>query len=310
MNKFLFIEYPLKNPWTNVYGFARSILALGTILTLMFNNSETLFPTSISEAESMQYETLYVLRINFFYIFRNFQEIGRVVAIILLFTVIVGYWPKITGILHFWISLSFSSYCSIIEGGDQITSVLCFLLLPICVTEPRKSHWHKPVIIETAGSDFRKLFALSSFLFIRIQASLIYMHAATAKFNVREWIDGTATWYWFQDPTFGMNRYIMQIMEPVMHFPVFMAILTWGSLAVELSLFLCLFLEPEKRRYFLLIGVGFHFVILIVHGLVTFFFAMAGLLVLYLRPVNKEFDWPRKLDSVRPFLKLIPNKRF
>ncbi|WP_344848125.1 sporulation-delaying protein SdpB family protein [Pedobacter jeongneungensis] len=291
MNNFLFISYPLKNPWTNVYGVARSLLALGTLLTLLLNNSSILFPEKLSGMQLMQYSGLNLLRINYFFILRDYQVFARILAMLILLFVISGYRPRFSGILHFWISSSFATYCICIEGGDQITAILTLLLLPICFTDHRQWHWDVAQKTEGKSNDYLRIVALSTFLFIRVQVCLVYLHAATAKFNVREWIDGTATWYWFKDPTFGLNYWVSRVAEPLVQIPFFVAMITWGSLAIELMLFLSLFLEKEKRKYFLWTGIGFHFMILVFHGLFAFFFAMAGALILYLRPVDMEFSF-------------------
>lgn len=304
MNNFLFVSYPLKNPWTNVYGTARSILALGTLLTLLFNSGTILFPKQLSGMELMQYSGVNLLRINYFFIFRDHEVFARLLAILLLLVVLVGYRPRISGFFHFWISSSFATYCICIEGGDQITAILTMLLLPICLTDPRKWHWGSAQTTVGKSNDYLRLVALSTFLFIRIQVCLVYLHAATAKFSVREWIDGTATWYWFKDPTFGLNYWISRLAEPMVKIPFVVAMFTWGSLAVELMLFLSLFLEKEKRRYFLWTGIGFHFLILVFHGLFAFFFAMTGALILYLRPVDFEFHF-----SLLPYIRTFMNNK-
>jgi hypothetical protein len=52
-------------------------------------------------------------------------------------------------------------------------------------------------------------------------------------------------------------------------------------------------MERRWWRWLLLAGLAFHSAIWFVHGLGSFFFSMAGGLILYLRPVEESFDWLR-----------------
>ena len=59
-------------------------------------------------------------------------------------------------------------------------------------------------------------------------------------------------------------------------------LLTWGVLALELGLALCIFFPARIRKKLLWPALIFHFLIVINFGLVTFFFSIAALLILYL----------------------------
>jgi antimicrobial peptide system SdpB family protein len=291
LKTFLTFEYPVKNPWTNVYGLARSVLACGTMLTLLFNTAKILFPVvSQSQVPNLTESLLY--RLNFFFLFRDHGEIGRFLAVFLLLMVVIGYRPRLTAIFHAWISLSFMRYSIFIEGGDQLTGILSTLMLPIALTDSRIWHWQKEIkVSKLFNNDYLKLFLLSLYIFIRLQVSIVYLHAATAKFGVTEWINGTAVYYWFNDPAFGLNYWIGRIIHPLLNIPFFVFTLSWGTMALELMLFMGLFVEPKKRKYLLYAGLFFHVCIFIVHGLFTFFFAMAGALILYLRPISDQYDF-------------------
>jgi hypothetical protein len=54
---------------------------------------------------------------------------------------------------------------------------------------------------------------------------------------------------------------------------------------------MALFMDKKYRRYLLVLGLCFHLAIAVVHGLVSFFFAMAGALVLYLRAPEHPFSF-------------------
>ena len=64
----------------------------------------------------------------------------------------------------------------------------------------------------------------------------------------------------------------------------------------ELCLFGCLFSSNQKfRKTFLILGLLFHGLILITHGLVTFYFSMAAALILYLDDTNLIYYFLKNL---------------
>jgi len=289
---FLFIN-TVENPWNNVYGLARSVLALGTLLTLLFNKSDVIFFDPNEAGQIVLINAAKVYTWNFFTIWNNLV-VARVFAIILLAIVISGWRPRLTGILHTWISLSFIHLGTFVDGGDQITAVLSLLLLPICLSDNRIWHWTKGTNgLKGKSHIYLQLFCLSLFLIIRVQMAVVYLNAATAKLSVHEWLDGTASWYWFKDPVFGYNDSVARVMDPLMKNPIILSFFTWLPIFFEFSMFLGLVLDKKYRKYLLVMGLLFHFSIIIIHGLVSFFFAMAGGLILYLRPFNQEFDFVR-----------------
>src|SRR5258708_23106347 len=67
------------------------------------------------------------------------------------------------------------------------------------------------------------------------------------------------------------------------------AIFTWCSLILELMMFAVLVMTKQKWRILLIAGILFHCAIAVTMGLISFGLAMTAALVLYLRPVEKEF---------------------
>jgi len=72
----------------------------------------------------------------------NILVLMKWLAILVLLFVIIGYFQKIACLLHWWVSFSFLYSATIIDGGDQIASILTFLLIPICFLDNRKNHWN------------------------------------------------------------------------------------------------------------------------------------------------------------------------
>jgi antimicrobial peptide system SdpB family protein len=277
---------------SNVYGLARTVLALGTLLTLLFNNINILIcPSGKTIVESSAMSDVASLSIFAFFSVSNLF-IAQWVCIIILLFVISGWMPRYTGILHWWVSFSFANSCIILDGGDQITSILTLFLIPISLTDNREWHWQKiSISYYKAGvsSEIKQLVSQSCYWTIRLQVAVIYFHAAIGKLGVTEWIDGTAVYYWFTHPTFGLAETILQKVIPLLATPLIVMTLTWGTIALEILLSSALVMDKKWWKFLIVPAIVFHLLIWLVHGLFSFFFAMTGAIILYLRPFEAEF---------------------
>lgn len=65
-------------------------------------------------------------------------------------------------------------------------------------------------------------------------------------------------------------------------------VITWSVLALEFVLAAAVFATARLRLVLLPFAVGFHFGIIVFHGLSSFFLSMAGALLLYLWPVGEH----------------------
>lgn len=271
--------------WTNVYGIARSLLAIGTLITLLFTDIHVLLqPVNIPNEVP---KFLNFPKISLFYLLDFNFQLAKWIAVSILLIVASGWRPRITGILHWWVSYSFIASAILVDGGDHITSVLTLLLIPICLVDSRKWHWtlHTPAPkTENAKWVVANLIAITSFFIIRLQVAFIYFHAGVGKLEVEEWVNGTATYYWFTEPMFGLSSWLAPIITPLLVSPWGVCFITWGVIVFEILLFLGLTLHSKWRSTLLILGIAFHFGIVLIHGLVSFFFAMSAALLLYLRP--------------------------
>jgi len=266
-----------KNYHTISYGIARSILALGTLLTLAFNKSETLFIQQVFESKTAHFS-----HISLFHLF-GYENIffAKVIGMLILVVVILGILPAITGILHWWVSFSFCQSSIFMDGGDQITAVLTLLLIPITLFDPRISHWK--VNTKKINSYFNFI-TLCFFVLIQIQIAILYLNAGVSKLSVEEWADGTALYYWLNNNIFGAPEYLKTFSNYITHNPFTISMLTWGTILFEIVMFGIFFSTRKVKKIFFIFGIIFHLLILIFLGLASFFFAMAGALVLYLVP--------------------------
>jgi hypothetical protein len=190
-------------------------------------------------------------------------EAARWLAIVILAAVISGWRPRITGILHWWVTASFAVSCVIVEGGDQAAAILT---------------------IAGPGRAIAASVAVSALNVVRLQMAVIYFFACTAKLGVAEWSNGTAAYYWFLHPIFGVEGWRRALLMPALTGPVGVTLLTWGSVALEALLFMGLLMERRWRPWLFAAGVLFHCGIAVIHGLPTFGMVMIAGLILYLLP--------------------------
>jgi antimicrobial peptide system SdpB family protein len=310
------IRASARRPYTNVYGLGRTLLALGTLGTLTFSNTFDLFRPAVGIAS---FPNCFAMgRGGLFCVAgREHLEIAHWIAIAVLLVAASGWRPRFFGVLHWYVAWSLFTSGLMVDGGDQITAVLTLLLIPVTLTDARRWHWEAPrepagapgTGLLPTGAAAAQLIALSTLFMIRLQMAGVYFHAAVAKMGVPEWRDGTAVYYWFTDPWFGLSEPVKSWVLPLLANGVVVAAATWGAMALELFLFTGLVAERRHRRVLLCLGIAFHAMIALVHGLPSFSLAMWAGLVLYLHPVDEEFAalrvWSgRWLDAARAHLRL------
>lgn len=268
------------NPWTNVYGLARSIIASATLLTLIFNSTEVLM---------MNTDNCNILTIPTVFCFTNSiisPEVIRFIFIIIMLLVVVGWRPRITGILHYFIVYSIHGNAIVIDGGEHIASLIVFWLIPITLCDPRKSHWslldnHSKINV------YQKFISWLFFKIIKVQVAIIYANAAIARLKNPEWIDGTALYYFLTDILLGHSPYLSWLIVPIIESEL-VVLMTWGTTIVELVLFAGLFASNKIKKYILALGLLLHLGIAVTIGIVTFSIVMIGTLLLYLLTMDEH----------------------
>ena len=278
-----------ERPWTNVVGVARTLLALGTALTLAFNDTGSLFRPGVDITEVPRCSS--IRRIGAFCVAPlEHLDLVRWLAVVILLVVATGFRPRLTALPHWWIAFSFQANAVVVDGGDQVTSILTLLLLPVALTDQRKWHWGVEPRSTSPGDarPLARLLALLLLITVRVQVAAIYFHAVAGKLSVPEWGDGTVLYYWFTDPIFGAPPWMKPLVDPLLRHPA-IAPLTWAVLLLELSLAMALVMDEKRRRALLGVGIAFHAAIALVLGLGSFAFAMSAALVLHLRPTGSPF---------------------
>jgi antimicrobial peptide system SdpB family protein len=108
-------------------------------LTLIFNETGILFRPGSGMPNYPVCQGVGILGI--FCNFNPYLEVARWISVIILLVVASGWRPRYTALFHWWISFSLQTSAITVDGGDQVTAVLTFLLLPIALTDKRKWHW-------------------------------------------------------------------------------------------------------------------------------------------------------------------------
>jgi antimicrobial peptide system SdpB family protein len=282
--------------FTPLYGLARSFMAFGLLSTLLFTHPKELFVLDGAMLFSNK-------NWNFFYIlgYDNLY-LAYFGAIIVLFLVISGFFTKFTSILHFWVVLSFAKGAAIVEGGDQLAAILSLLILPIAILDKRKNHWFNHE--QNQYNVFSEYFAFSCIVICKLQMSVVYFDAAIQKMKVKEWIDGTAVYYWFNDSTFGAVGIWHYLFNFLFTSPITTPLIAWSVILFELVLGCGLFMSEKFKPKLFVLAVLFHLFIIFIHGLFSFFFSMLAGLILYLLPLNfqltnfsTKIQWKKYLQT-------------
>lgn len=285
------------SPWTNVYGLARTIIALTLALTLSTNSVGILFHPAAGVPEYPQCENIDIsifclVPSDYFYL-----NIIKWVSVILLLIVASGWRPRITGIILAWIAYSFHNSAITVDGGEQVAMVISLLLVPLSLTDPRKWHWSSlPNDYYKNGNMFSILIAKVNVIFLRIQASIIYFHAFVGKLK-GEWLNGTAVYYFLNDSMLGALPILSKPLNAILTSNL-VVFVTWGTLVIEALLFIGIVLPKKYWKHLLFLGILLHSGIAIVIGLYSFSLTMIALLILYFRPSESEFQFINKFKKI------------
>jgi antimicrobial peptide system SdpB family protein len=278
------------NPFTSVVGIVRTILATATAITFSFNDAASLFPQMPRSMVPGPYCNG-IRGIGAFCLEASAHEdIARWVCVALLLVVASGWRPRFTGVVHAWITFSLAASSPMLDGGDQVATVLTLLLLPITLTDPRRWHWQSLDVSRT--SPYTRMVSWVVYQMIRVQVAGIYFHAAVGKTAVDDWANGTALYYWLRHPYVGVGGIAASIFLPITSSGTLCALMTWGVLALEFLLAAAVIMSPRAQRPLMLAGIALHLGILWLHGLVSFGLTMVAALLIYLMPLGSPLGMP------------------
>ncbi|WP_078866506.1 sporulation-delaying protein SdpB family protein [Streptomyces sp. NRRL S-1448] len=289
-------------PWTNVYGLARTLIALGTAATLALSSTATLFRPVATLGD---YPTCKGISSAGAFCLVPEDHIGWVQWLCVSFLILTasGWRPQLTALPHAYINFSVFTGIAIGDGGDQLAANLSLLLVLTALGDRRKWHWDVAAEAPATSSTTRvwALIGVTSLAVVRLQMCFVYFQASIAKLPHAEWADGSAMYYWMNDSAFGAPGWLRPLVEPLVSNPMGVAILTWVPLAIEISLAAALLLPQQIRWILLAAGVTFHLSIALIMGLWSFALSMWGGLVLLCMPlggtIRRRYSPNRKLEE-------------
>lgn len=122
---------------------------------------------------------------------------------------------------------------------------------------------------------------------------IIYFHSEIGKFNVAEWNDGTAIYYWLNHSVFGMPDFLKETINMFLEDKYVIVLVTYGVIIFEILLFLSFGMRYARRKYLFIPAIVFHIFIIVFHGIFSFFFSMAAGLIFLLLDVSKNINFSR-----------------
>lgn len=261
------------SPFTPVLGLVRSAIAGACLLTLLFTPTEHLFfrsvtfPTGANCSTTLSWLSLFCLGA------QNGQlELTKWIAIILLLVVAAGILPAVTAIPHWWVTWSLMTSSTAIDGGEHLAADLTLILVPLLLIDRRRWHWEVDRGYVRRGAWVKA-------------TGYVYFQASVAKFAVLEWSDGTALWYWMQNPVLAPPTPVGPVIRWALQWLPITVALTYGTLVLQLALVGAVFARDRARRVLLLLAVAFHLAIASLMGLWSFSLIMiAADILLLIRP--------------------------
>lgn len=149
------------------------------------------------------------------------------------------------------------------------------------------NHWKYKKEIKLLFS--KTIFYSFSFV-ICLQICVVYLHSAIAKLSVKEWLDGTAIWYWFRHEIFGANYFILELVNFFLKNPYVLYCLNYSIIMLEMLIAMMLFVDKSKflSKLIFILAVSFHIGIILIHGIFSFALIMIGCLFFYF---NKKLSF-------------------
>lgn len=270
------------SPQNSLLTEGRSILALSQISILLFTSIDNLFPAVGTDpygpkCSGIQKASLFCLGGG------DNLNLYKMVALAVLSLVVIGYRPRYTCFLHFWVTFSISGSITLPDGGESVARIATLLIIPSCLADNRRFSWSGN---KGEPSVFLTSISWSSVIALRIQLSFIYLHSAISKFGVENWADGSAEYYIVRSEMFGSAGFMQSAMQFVTSVPFFTICLTWGALLIELAIGITLLGPRRSRALALVMDIILHVGIILAMGLWSFALVMVASVMAAAGPVG------------------------
>jgi antimicrobial peptide system SdpB family protein len=275
-------------PWSDLYGLARSLLAVGPLLTLLSTSvADLMFGIgaggSGNRCSGLAGLGLFCLEGS------DHLLVKQWVAIVVLVGVVSGWRPRVTCLPHAYVAISLFHDISAPEGGDQISSIVALMLIPVCLLDRRRWHWspYSPPRVTTMWGQVRVISAFLGIVLIKVQVSWLYIQSGIAKLGQTAWLDGTAMYYWTRNGIFGAPTWSRDAVYWLTSKPIFEAGTTWGPIVIEVAAGISLLLPCRLKWIILCAGISLHLFIGLIIGLWSFSITMWGCLIFLLVPFGR-----------------------
>ncbi|GIF11378.1 sporulation-delaying protein SdpB family protein [Actinoplanes teichomyceticus] len=202
-------------------------------------------------------------------------SLARIVSVLVLGLVVVGFRPRWTCIPHWYVTYSLCVSMTLPNGGEHVAQIATMLLIPLCLGDHRTWQWQSPVTALHASWRGASLAAMYVF---RVQVCIIYAHAAWSKLMEQSWRDGTAEYVIFFDPHYGPYPPVREALLPVLSSPSVIVGLTWSTIGMEIAIAVLALGTRRMRLAALGLAVLLHGGIIALMGMPSFGLIMIALL--------------------------------
>jgi hypothetical protein len=220
----------------------------------------------------------------------TFVKICYALLVVSCLALIVGYASRLASILVYILFVSFTSrFPLLIYGGSEVLHFLLFfsMFLPYApfIEQFKKITFWPAKVTSVEAWGIRM---------IQLNLAIVYFFAGISKFRSAGWFQGTEL------GNSLMTRFGIYGPGPLLHFPILNNILTYGTLALEISAPFLLF-PRSTRRTWLLSLVGMHFGILLLMNASYFSEIMFVALVSFITTEDWEAmkDLPKYLKKLK-----------
>ncbi|MUN64559.1 hypothetical protein GMA12_15650 [Kocuria sediminis] len=281
------------DPTSRFVSAGRTVIALAQLTVLWFTPSEKYFVPLLGEFVEPQCRTA-VDRISLYcFGWGEGHLVETVVASLVLISVVVGVLPRLTAVLHWWVSLSISTSFALVDGGEAVAQVATFFLVLICAGDSRTWQWGA----RTPPRDRSRLTPVSwaGHIGLRAQMAYVYLDSSLSKLAVPDWQQGSAVYYVLRGEFFGAGNWLGRVVADLSGVPVVALTLTWGTIALEVAIAVLLLVRNRWRVIALVLCVLLHLGIVAVVGLWSFGLIMMGAVIV----CTAGWQWtrPRGADA-------------
>lgn len=204
----------------------------------------------------------------------HYDAINKVMIAILV-VVASGFLPRITSVLHFWVSYSIASSVALPDGGETTMQVMSLFIMIACLADRRAWHWQVPE--KRSRSEILAALAWAGSWMVRIQIAYIYLHSGLAKLSVEQWADGTAVYYVSRMEYFGAGGLFANLFRDILSVPLFALASTWGTIVMEVLIAILIVSNRSRfAKIALLISAFIHVWIALMIGIISFAFIMVA----------------------------------